>query len=144
MYKKRVMEDLAYSHASLREADEFAERSLRNLVKTLIRDNHTPRNSDLSPIGGFFRETIKRYFAARQGNVEEANASADELMKFSRDPHYRKREQLNEAIDIAEHIQVQDLLDFYQATKGADLEFILPGWKRRKNVLVYRRVQDKI
>ena len=70
---------------------------------------------------------------ARRGDGAEANRSAEALKRLSPDPHYKQRNFLNEALDIAEKIQIYSLFDFYQATKTSDLSLILPGWKRMIN-----------
>ena len=142
MFKDRVVEDLSYAPSRLKGADEIAENQLRRFVKGLITERHTPRQSDLRPIGEFFGQTIRGLWAARRGDVEEADKSAKALTQLSPDPHYRQRNLLNEALYIAEMIPVDDLLDFYQATKTSDLTLILPGWKRMVQPSInYRKVK---
>jgi hypothetical protein len=145
VFKDRVVEDLSYAPGRLKQADELAEYQLRRFVKGLIRERHEPKQSDLRPAGEFIGQTIRGIWAARRGDVEEADKSAEALTQLSQDMHYRQRNLLNEALYIAEEIPVDDLLDFYQAAKTSDLTLILPGWKRlvEPKVITYRAVRKK-
>ena len=144
MFKDRVVEDLSYAPGRLKGADEIAEDQLRRFVRGLIAERHRPRRSDLRPLGDFFGQTLVGTFAALRGDVQEADKSAKALTQLSPDPHYRQRNLLNEALYIADMIPVDDLLDFYQATKTSDLTTILPGWKRmvQPNGIKYRKVKE--
>ena len=143
MFKDRVVEDLSYAPSRLKGADKIAENQLRRFVKGLIAERHTPRQSDLRPVGELIGQTIRGLLAARRGDVEEVDKSVKALTQLSPDPHYRQRNLLNEALYIADKIPVDDLLDFYQATKTSDLTLILPGWKRmvQPHGINYRKVK---
>jgi hypothetical protein len=130
VFKSGVIEDLSHTTDRLKGADEILERQLRRLVKGFIREKHTPKKSDVRPVGELLGQTIRGVLAARRGDVDEAERSAEALNRLFPDPHYRQRNQLNEALNIAEKIQIDYLLDFHQATKTSDLVLILPGWKR--------------
>lgn len=113
MFKARVVEDLSHAPSRLKGADENAENQLRRFVKGLITERHTPKQSDLRPVGEIIGPTIIGYLAARRGDIEEAEKSAKALTQLSPDPHYRQRNLLNEALYIADKIPVDDLLEFY-------------------------------
>lgn len=143
MFKTRVVEDISYAHGRLKGANEIAENQLRRFVKGLITERHTPRQSDMRPVGEFIGQTIAGFLAGRRGDVEETDKRAKALTQLSSDLHFRQRNLLNEALYIADNISVADLIDFYQATNASDLAFILPGWRRmiRPRVLKYRKVR---
>jgi len=141
VFRSRVIEDLSHATGRLKGADETLERQLRRLVKSFIRERHTPRKSDLSPLGELIGQTIRGVLAARRRDVEEVEKSAEALNRLSPDPHYKQRNQLNEALNIAENLEIDYLLDFCDATKSSDLDNILPGWRRmiRQPEFKYRK-----
>ena len=143
MFRARVVGDLAYAQGRLKEADEIAENQLRRFVKGLITEIHTPRQSDMRPVGEFIGQTIRGLWVAQRGDIKEAEKSAEALNKLSPDPHYRQRNLLNEALDIAGKIPVADLIYFYQATKTSNLALILLGWRRmiQPQAITFRKVR---
>ena len=143
MFRARVVEDLSQAPGRVEDADKLAENRLRRFVKSLIRERHTPRKSDLSPLGEIIGQTIRGLWVATRGDIKEAEKSAEALNKLSPDPHYRQRNLLNEALDIAGKIPVADLIYFYQATKTSNLALILPGWRRmiQPQAITFRKVR---
>lgn len=141
MFKDKVVNDLSYAPGRLKDADEIAENRLRRFIKGLIREKHTPRRSDLRPIGDFIGHTIGGLWAARSGDVEEADKHVEALTKFQKDHYYKQRKLLNDALHIADSIPVDNILNFYQATQNLDLSLILPEWKRivQPRALEYRK-----
>jgi hypothetical protein len=114
----------------LKEADGLFEKRLRRLIKALIRQKHTPLNVDLSPIKDFFSDLKDVYWASSRRDEAQIRRSTEALNRFSSDPHYKQRDQLAEALDIADKIQIGSLFDLYQATKTSNLSRILPGWRK--------------
>jgi hypothetical protein len=145
VFRSRVLGDLSYAQGRLKKADQMAEIHLRRFIKSLITKKHTPRRSDMSPIGDLIGQTIRGFLAAKRGDIKETEKSVEALNNLYPDPHYRQRNLLNEALDIASKIQVNNLLDFYQATKTSNLILILPGWRRmiQPKVVAYRKVRGK-
>jgi len=145
VFKIRVEKDLSYAPGRLKEADEIAENRVRRFIKSLIRERHSPKKSDLSPVGEGIGQAIRGFIAARSGDLEETEKSVDALNKLSLDPHYKQRILLNEALSIADKIKVNYLFDFYEATKTSSLVLILPGWRNmiQSPELLYRKVKDK-
>ena len=143
MFRARVDGDLSCGPGRLKKADEIAENHLRRFIKGLITERHTPRQSDLSPLGEFIGQTFAGIQAAWRGDVGETEKRANVIIQLSSDFHYRQRNLLNEALDITYNIPVADLLDFYQATKTSDLTWILPDWRRmiQPPAIIYGKVR---
>lgn len=131
MFKKSVESDLSYIPGRLADAESKFESVFRRLVKDFIRRRHTPRKSDLRPLGEFIGHTLSGIISARLGDVEGAERSAEEIRRFSPDPHFKLRSLMNEALFIASYIPIVYLLDFHEATKASDLTYLLPGWKKK-------------
>jgi hypothetical protein len=145
VFRNLVIKDLDYNPNRIREADKQFEIRLRRLIYTLIREQHTPSKSDLTPIGDIIGQTIGVYFAARNGNDAETNRRMEEIDRLSKDPHYKQREQLREALNIVEKIPMDSLMDFYQETKTSRLEYVLPRWRKNIDlpIFYYERKKGK-
>lgn len=143
MFSSRVHGDLSYAPGRVKKANEIAETHLRRLVRGLITARHTPRPSDLSPMGEIIGHTVALYLTTLWEDDDNTEKSTKALTQLSKDPHYRQRNLLNEALDIAGKIPVADLIYFYQATKTSNLALILPGWRRmiQPQAITFRKVR---